>query len=125
VRQLSNVQHLLTPVTAALPAGADLLRVVGELHPTPAVGGTPREAAVRRIAELEPFERGLYAGALGWVDHRGDGEFFVGIRSAVVEGPKARLFAGAGIVRGSDPDQEFAETDLKFAALRDALLGVG
>jgi menaquinone-specific isochorismate synthase len=125
VRQLSNVQHLLTPVTAALPSGTELLRVVGELHPTPAVGGTPREAAVRRIAQLEPFDRGLYAGALGWVDHRGDGEFFVGIRSAVVEGPKARLFAGAGIVRGSNPDSEFEETDLKFAALRDALLGVG
>jgi menaquinone-specific isochorismate synthase len=125
VRQLSNVQHLLTPVTAALPSGTDLFRVVGELHPTPAVGGTPREAAVRQIAEIEPFERGLYAGALGWVDHRGDGEFFVGIRSAIVEGPMARLFAGAGIVRGSNPDSEFAETDLKFAALRDALLGVG
>lgn len=125
VRQLPNVQHLLTPVTAPVPEGTDLLRVVGELHPTPAVGGTPREAAVRRIPDFEPFERGLYAGAVGWVNHRGEGEFFVGIRSAVVSGPKARLFAGAGIVRGSDPDREFAETDLKFAALRDALLGVG
>lgn len=123
VRQLSNVQHLQTPVTAVLETGADMLRIVGELFPTPAVGGTPREAAVRGIAEFEPFERGLYAGAIGWVDHRGEGEFFVGIRSALVEGAKARLYAGAGIVHGSDPDKEFAETDLKFAALRDALLG--
>jgi len=125
VRQLSNVQHLQTPVTASVETGADLLRIVGELHPTPAVGGTPRRVAVEHIAELEPFDRGLYAGPLGWVDHRGGGEFFVGIRSALVEGAKARLFAGAGIVRGSDPDGEFAETDLKFAALREALLGDG
>lgn len=123
VRQLSNVQHLQTPVTARVEAGTDLLRIVGELHPTPAVGGTPRDVAIRHIAKLEPFDRGLYAGPIGWIDHRGEGEFFVGIRSALVEGPKARLFAGAGIVRGSDPDREFAETDLKFAALREALLG--
>lgn len=123
VRQLSNVQHLQTPVTAGVETGIDLLRVVGELHPTPAVGGTPRGVALRHIAELEPFDRGLYAGAIGWIDHRGEGEFFVGIRSALVEGTRARLFAGAGIVRGSDPDREFAETDLKFAALREALLG--
>lgn len=125
VRQLSNVQHLQTPVSAKVAEGTDLLRVVGELHPTPAVGGTPRGAAVADIAKIEPFDRGLYAGPIGWIDHRGEGEFFVAIRSALVEGPKARLFAGAGIVRGSDPDREFEETDLKFAALREALLGDG
>ncbi len=123
VRQLPNVQHLCTPVEAPLPAGAELLRIVGELHPTPAVGGTPREPAVAHLRELEPFDRGLYAGALGWVDHRGDGEFLVGIRSALMCGDTARLYAGAGIVEGSDPAKEFSETELKLRPLREALLG--
>lgn len=123
VRQLSNVQHLATPVEAALPAGVDAFQLVGELHPTPAVGGTPREAAVAHLRELEPFDRGLYAGALGWVNHAGDGEFFVGIRSALMQGESARVYAGAGIVEGSMPEREFTETELKMRALRDALLG--
>lgn len=123
VRQLPNVQHLCTPVEATLAPDADFLRIVGELHPTPAVGGTPREAAVAHQRELEPFDRGLYAGALGWVDHRGGGEFFVGIRSALMNGDTARLYAGAGIVEGSDPAAELAETELKMRALREALLG--
>lgn len=123
VRQLPNVQHLCTPVEAALPPGAELLRIVGELHPTPAVGGSPRAAAVAHLRELEPFERGLYAGTLGWLNHRGDGEFLVGIRSALMSGDTARLYAGAGIVEGSDPAKEFAETELKMRALREALLG--
>ena len=123
VRQLPNVQHLCTSVEAKLPEGVALLRIVGELHPTPAVGGTPREPAVAHLRELEPFDRGLYAGALGWVDHRGDGEFLVGIRSALMQGERARLYAGAGIVEGSDPAAELAETELKMRALRDALLG--
>ncbi len=123
VRQLPNVQHLCTTVEAKLPPGVDLLRIAGELHPTPAVGGTPREPAVAHLRELEPFERGLYAGALGWVDHRGDGEFLVGIRSALMQADRARLYAGAGIVEGSDPAAELAETELKMRALRDALLG--
>lgn len=123
VRQLSNVQHLATPIDATLPPGADILRIVGELFPTPAVGGTPREPATQHLRELEPFDRGLYAGALGWLNHRGDGEFFVGIRSALMEGDGARLYGGAGIVEGSDPASELAETNLKMRALRDALLG--
>lgn len=125
VRQLPNVQHLCTPVEATLPEGADLLAIVGELHPTPAVGGTPREAAVAHLRELEPFARGLYAGALGWVTSSGDGEFFVGIRSAQIDGRAARVFAGAGIVEGSTPEREFVETELKMRALREALLGSG
>ncbi|MFT3831201.1 MAG: isochorismate synthase [Opitutaceae bacterium] len=123
VRQLPNVQHLCTPVEATLSPGADLLRILGELHPTPAVGGSPREAAVAHLRALEPFDRGLYAGALGWVNHRGDGEFLVGIRSALMRGDVARLYAGAGIVEGSDPAAERAETELKMRALREALLG--
>jgi menaquinone-specific isochorismate synthase len=123
LRRLANVQHLHTPVRAALPDGVRLLDVIAALHPTPAVGGSPRAAAVARIRELEGFPRGLYGGALGWMNARGGGEFFVGIRSAVVEGARARVFAGAGIVAGSTPEKEFAETELKFKAMLDALLG--
>ncbi|MGH8019431.1 MAG: isochorismate synthase, partial [Opitutaceae bacterium] len=100
LRQVSNVQHLLSPITATAPNGLHILDTVGVLHPTPAVGGTPREAACSHIRSLEPFARGLYAGPLGWADAAGGGEFLVGIRSALVDGARARLFAGAGIVEG-------------------------
>ena len=122
IRRLANVQHLDTPVRAALPDAVHVLDVLAAMHPTPAVGGSPRDAAVARIRELEGFPRGLYAGALGWLNARGGGEFFVGIRSAVVEGSSARVYAGAGIVAGSTPEKEFAETELKFKAMLDALL---
>lgn len=122
LRRLANVQHLHTPIRAELKGGVRLLDAVAALHPTPAVGGTPREAAVTRIRELEGFPRGLYAGAIGWLNARGGGEFFVGLRSALVEGNRARVYAGAGIVAGSAPEKEFAETELKFKAMLDALL---
>jgi menaquinone-specific isochorismate synthase len=122
LRRLANVQHLDTPVRANLPEHVHALDVVAAMHPTPAVGGSPRDAAVARIRELEGFPRGLYAGALGWLNARGGGEFFVGIRSALVQGASARIFAGAGIVSGSTPEKEFAETELKFKAMRDALV---
>ena len=121
--RLANVQHLQTPVQAALPAGVRLLDVLGSLHPTPAVGGTPREAALPHIRTLEGFPRGLYAGALGWIDAHGGGEFFVGLRSALIDGANARLYSGAGIVAGSSPGKELAETELKFRAMQEALLG--
>lgn len=123
LRKLANVQHLHTPMRGKLPEGVRLLDLVSVLHPTPAVGGTPREAAVACIRELEGFPRGLYAGAIGWINARGGGEFFVGLRSALVEGAKARVYAGAGIVAGSEPEREFAETELKFQALLAALRG--
>lgn len=122
LRRFANVQHLHTPIRAALPDGVRLLDALAALHPTPAVGGSPRAAALARIRELEGFPRGLYAGALGWINARGGGEFFVGIRSALVEGAAARVYAGAGIVAGSTPEKEFAETELKFKAMLDALL---
>ncbi|HVT71519.1 MAG TPA: isochorismate synthase [Lacunisphaera sp.] len=118
---LANVQHLHLPISAALPAGVHILDLVARLHPTPAVGGSPREAAIAALPALEPFDRGLYAGPQGWVDHRGGGEFFVGIRSALVSGRQAIAYAGAGIVAGSLPEKEFAETELKFKALIEAL----
>ena len=123
VRRLANVQHLHTPVQAALPETVPLLDVLAAMHPTPAVGGAPRDAAVECIRGLEGFPRGLYAGALGWLNARGGGEFFVGLRSALVEGASARAYAGAGIVAGSTPEREFAETELKFKAMLDALEG--
>jgi len=121
IRRLANVQHLHTPVQAALPETVTLLDVLAAMHPTPAVGGVPRDAAVECIRGLEGFPRGLYAGAMGWLNARGGGEFFVGLRSALVEGATARAYAGAGIVAGSTPEREFAETELKFKAMLDAL----
>ncbi len=119
--QLANVQHLRSPVRATLPPHVHLLDAAAELHPTPAVGGTPREPALVDIKRLEPFARGLYAGAIGWFDHRGDGELVVGLRCALIDGPRARLYAGAGIVAGSDAERERAETDVKFQAMLQAL----
>ncbi len=119
--RLSNVQHLRTPIAADLSEGLDLFSILALLHPTPAVGGAPREAACPAIPDLEPFDRGLYAGPVGWVDHRGAGEFTVAIRSALVDGRRARVFAGAGIVADSDPDSEWREIDLKFNSLLEAL----
>lgn len=122
LRKLANVQHLHTPVAADLPPGIHLLDALARLHPTPAVGGSPREAAVARIRGLEGFPRGLYAGAIGWMNARGGGEFMVGIRSALIDGATARIYAGAGIVAGSNPEREYTETELKFRAMREALL---
>ncbi len=123
LKRLSNVQHLHTPLEARLPGDVRLLDMLESLHPTPAVGGTPRERAVPVIAELEAFPRGLYGGALGWIDARGGGLFFVGLRSALVDDCRARMYAGAGIVAGSSPERELEETELKFKAMQDALLG--
>ena len=122
VRRYANVQHLHTPVRAALPQGVRFLEIASRLHPPPSVGGTPPEAALPRIRSLEGFPRGLYAGTLGWLDTRGGGEFLVGLRAGLIDGAKARLYAGNGIVEGSSPDGEFAETELKFRAMQEALL---
>lgn len=122
LKKLQNVQHLFVDVEAKLAGGIHLLDLVSELHPTPAVGGTPRELAVSRIKEHESFDRGLYAGPIGWLNSQGEGEFLVGIRSALVDGEKARLYAGVGVVDGSVPEREHLETNLKFQALKENLL---
>ncbi|MFP4167163.1 MAG: isochorismate synthase MenF [Opitutales bacterium] len=118
---LPNVQHLRTMIQAELGPSAHILDAVAELHPTPAVGGTPREAAVERIEPLEQLDRGLYAGVVGWFNYLNEGEMVVGIRSALIDGCEARLYAGAGIVKGSDPEQEKHETTLKLSALLNVL----
>ncbi|MFN2504036.1 MAG: isochorismate synthase MenF [Acidimicrobiales bacterium] len=122
---LSSVTHLATSVAGRLrspPPSA--LALAGHLHPTPAVGGQPRDVALATIAELEGFDRGLYAGPVGWVDSRGDGDWAVALRCASVDGRRAVLSAGAGIVAGSDPDAEWAETQAKLEPMLRALVRV-
>jgi menaquinone-specific isochorismate synthase len=121
---LPTVAHLATEVTATLGDGPPTaLDLVALLHPTPAVAGTPREAAVDLLARLEPSGRGLYAGAVGWMDARGDGEWAVALRCASLAGRRALLYAGAGIVAGSDPDAEWDETTSKLRAIFEVLSG--
>ena len=123
VVRFPTVSHLATRVSGGLRRPApSALALAGLLHPTPAVGGLPRAEALATIAALEGFDRGLYAGPVGWVDASGDGEWAVALRGAQLDGPRARLVAGAGIVAGSDPDAEWAETDAK---LRPMLAAVG
>jgi menaquinone-specific isochorismate synthase len=121
VLELSNVSHLVTDVTARLDDSSHVLDLLAALHPTAAVGGTPRAAALRAIAELEGMHRGRYAGATGWVDAAGDGEWAVALRGAELSGRTARLLAGAGIVPGSDPASEWAETEAKLGAMLPVL----
>ena len=120
--QLTNIQHLHTPIHAIVRPEVSLLEIVAALHPTPAMAGVPRELAYDHIRQHEGFERSLYAAPIGWLDHRGNGEFVVGIRSALLNGCTARLFAGAGIVAGSTPDHELAEVQLKLQPLLSALV---
>jgi isochorismate synthase len=122
VAQMPNVQHLCTPVTATLRDGESALDVAQRLHPTPAVGGVPRDAALRLIGQEEPFDRGWYAGVVGWTDASEDGDFAVAIRSALVRGDEARLYAGCGIVAESDPAREHDESTMK---LRPMLWSLG
>jgi menaquinone-specific isochorismate synthase len=123
VVRLSTVAHLATEITADLTGPLpSALELAALLHPTPAVGGSPRDAALAAIAALEPFDRGRYAGPVGWVDQAGDGEWAVAIRCATLAGRRAHLIAGAGVVPGSDPDAEWAETEHKLRAMLEVLL---
>ena len=118
----ATVWHLATAVRGRLrPSAPGALSLAAALHPTPAVCGTPTAAAAELIAELEPGSRGLYAGLVGWVDSRGDGEWAVSLRCALVTRAAVRIHAGAGIVAESQPELEVAETDVKFRTLIDAL----
>ena len=119
-----TVQHLVTTVTGRLRDRTGILDLAGLLHPTPAVGGEPRSLALELIAEHEGFERGWYAGPLGWVGADGNGEFVVALRCAVVSGRTAALFAGCGIVADSDPAREWEESRNKMQVVASALGGV-
>lgn len=119
--RLSNVQHLYTPITGRLRPHYSLLDLVARLHPTPAVGGLPREAALDYIREHEQLDRGWYAAPVGWLDARGEGDFAVALRSGILHGREASLFAGCGIVAESNPEREYAETCLKLRPMSRAL----
>lgn len=136
--KLPNIQHLWTPINTPLPGNLNPLEIVAKLHPTPAVAGVPTKAAQEQIRNYETFDRSLYAAPLGWVDHQGNSEFIVGIRSALIDTKltcnhphknnklpydvyRARLYAGAGIVAGSDPNKELSEIQLKLQALSQVL----
>lgn len=121
--ELRNVAHLATRVTGQLAAPTPdapmpgALALAAALHPTPAVGGWPTAAALGYLAKFEELDRDRFAGPVGWVRADGDGEWWIGIRSALLDGPRARLMAGVGVVEGSDPAAELAETQLKLQAL--------
>ncbi|EYF07575.1 isochorismate synthase [Chondromyces apiculatus] len=124
VRTLRNVHHLWSPVRGVLVEKVSLLALAGRLHPTPAICGTPRPAALGWIRAREPAPRGWYAGAVGWLGEGGDGALWVGLRSALVEGTRAWLYAGVGLVAGSEPEMEFSEVRAKRRPMLAALGGV-
>ena len=121
VVKLSNIQHLATTFSGVPYPERHVLDFVAALHPTPAVGGLPLGAALKAIRQLEDCGRGWYAGPVGWVDRHNRGEFGVAIRSALLQGNEALLYAGAGIVAGSNPQSEYLETEMKFKPLLSAL----
>jgi salicylate biosynthesis isochorismate synthase/menaquinone-specific isochorismate synthase len=117
IAKVANIQHLATPVIAQLAEPHSAIELAGILHPTPAVGGEPWAAAATAITELEGMDRGWYAAPVGWMDATEDGEFCVALRSALLRDREAHLFAGVGVVAGSDPAAELAETEVKLEAL--------
>lgn len=118
--KLKNIQHLLTRFNGVLKPGLDVVDAVGRLHPTPAVAGVPTGRGLNFINDIEG-DRGWYAAPIGWLDRNGEGEFTVAIRSALVDGNRAFLYAGCGIVTGSNPEREYEETELKFEPMLSAL----
>jgi len=121
--RIANIQHLATPIRAQLAQPLDALELAGLMHPTPAVGGEPLSVAAPLIPALEGLDRGWYSGPVGWTDSTGDGEFCVALRCALLRGNLARCYAGNGIVAGSAPERELAETEVKLAALLPLLSG--
>jgi len=119
---LENVQHLHTPIRARLRQSRHILEIAARLHPSPAVGGFPRDTATRELRRREGFARGLYAGVVGWMDLQGNGELAVALRCALLRGPSAHLYAGAGIVADSDPEAELCETRMKLQPALSALM---
>jgi menaquinone-specific isochorismate synthase len=123
ILKLKNVQHLQTPITGELRKDEHILNLVARLHPTSAVAGTPTDKAMKIIGEMEAHDRGWYSGPIGWINSKGDGEFYVALRSALVKDEEAHIFAGGGIVSKSHPDTEWEETELKLQPIISALSG--
>ena len=119
--RLANVQHIATEFVGELSATTSALELAGRLHPTAAVGGTPKGPALDFIKEVEGLDRGRYTGPVGWVDADGDGEWAIALRCAELDGTKGRLFAGNGVVAGSLPEAELEETRLKLRAMESVL----
>jgi len=122
--KMRDIQHLYTPVVGVSKNQSSLFQLVDLLHPTPALGGFPKQDAVKMIREIEELDRGLYGAPVGWIDHNGNGEFAVAIRSALIQGNEASLFAGCGIISDSDADSEYNETKVKFKPMLSALGGM-
>lgn len=121
--KIRDIQHLYTPVIGKARRDTSILLLVEKLHPTPALGGLPKQAAVDKIRQVEELDRGFYAGPLGWVDYHDNGEFAVSIRSGLIQGNEASLFAGCGVVADSESESEYLETGLKFRPMLRALGG--
>lgn len=121
VYRLSNIHHLYTPIHGRLRESTGVLPLVETLHPTPALGGAPRDLALAFISAAESVTRGWYAAPVGWIDHNLDGAFGVAIRSAIAQRQRAWLYAGAGIVADSEPQKEWEETGWKFRPIQEAL----
>ncbi|HAM79323.1 isochorismate synthase [Ornithinibacillus bavariensis] len=121
--RLRNLQHLYTPVRGIFKEGYSIFDVIEKLHPTPALGGEPRKEALSYIRESELLDRGWYGAPFGWIDSNQNGEFAVAIRSGLIQGNTASLFAGCGVVRSSDPEAEFEETRIKFLPMLTVLGG--
>ncbi|MEH7343417.1 isochorismate synthase [Bacillus sp. JJ1532] len=119
-----DIQHLYTPVIGKAKEDTSLLNLVDRLHPTPALGGLPKQAAVEKIREVEDLDRGFYGAPLGWLDYKGNGEFAVSIRSGLIQKDEASIFAGCGVVKDSNPESEYIETKIKFRPMLRALGGI-
>ena len=122
--KLRHIQHLYTPVRGVAKPGTSLLQIAEKLHPTPALGGLPKDSAILKIREVEDLDRGLYGGPLGWFDYRRNGEFAVAIRSGLIQSNEASIFAGCGVVEDSIAEVEYQETKIKFKPMLSALGGL-
>lgn len=121
--KIRDIQHLLTPIEGKVEKGIDIFTLIEALHPTPALGGVPTAISMKMIRSIENMDRGYYAAPIGWTDTAGNGEFAVAIRSALLDGDCAYLYAGGGIVADSEPDKEYDETWVKFRPVMRALGG--
>jgi menaquinone-specific isochorismate synthase len=122
IKKLANIQHLSSNITANINPGVTLMNLLKEVHPTPAVCGYPKESALHFIKKSESHQRGLYSGIIGWFNFEDDGEFAVAIRSALTYNNKLMAYVGGGIVEGSDPEEEFEETELKLKPINSLFI---